>query len=262
MAMLVAAGAAALLGGGASWVGAKGLDKIKEASDRDQAESEEGAYIVFYHFENGATGRAEPILAMLEEAGAPYVTKAMSELPDDGGYPCFAAPVVQFPGGLRVAQTPALLCTLGRSLGLHPPMPSAADARSVADFADAAHALQCALDAADVLAEAVSASKAAERPAAFVRAGRLAKWLDQLACCLAAGGGEFFIGGALSYVDFATLNALNIVEFCHGAAATSLIAARPALAAWLAAMRARPAVCKIRRTPVLPASMKAPEPIS
>ena len=203
--------------------------------------------MVYYHA--GFTGRAEPILFMLEERGLQYTIKPMAELPtgEGAGYPVFACPVVEWPSGLRMAQTPALVWALGKELGFFP-----------STFADEAHALQCALNVADIWSEGYAARRKEGGGAAWCEGGRLDKWLATLERSLEKGGGEYFIGGALTYVDFTTLNALNVLEFCYGDAAAARVAKLPLVSAWLAAMRARPACKKVMETaPVLYSSVSA-----
>ena len=60
-----------------------------------------------------------------------------------------------------------------------------------------------------------------------------------------------------SYVDFTTLNVINTLEFCFGAACSDRVAKLPLMSKWLAAMRARPSCAKVMETPVLYPSVSA-----
>eukprot|EP00930_Biecheleria_cincta_P064197 TRINITY_DN49755_c0_g1_i1.p1 TRINITY_DN49755_c0_g1~~TRINITY_DN49755_c0_g1_i1.p1 ORF type:complete len:219 (-),score=42.18 TRINITY_DN49755_c0_g1_i1:194-802(-) len=77
-----------------------------------------GKFIVYYH---GACksfwGRCLPIGMLLETAGVMYEFKLPEEQPEGAG---FAVPMMTFPDGTTIAQSPAIMLALGEAFGLAP----------------------------------------------------------------------------------------------------------------------------------------------
>uniref|UniRef100_A0A0G4HDR7 Glutathione S-transferase C-terminal domain-containing protein n=1 Tax=Chromera velia CCMP2878 TaxID=1169474 RepID=A0A0G4HDR7_9ALVE len=137
------------------------------------------SYTIYYHTAcKGFTGRATQLIMILEEAGKPY-TMLGADAYD--GTPAFAAPFIRTPSGITIAQTAAIMMTLGEELGLAPKEPVLA-----------AKAKQVELDAADILSETIS-KKLSENPE------RAKKWAAHVEKLLAGG---YAVGSSLTYADF------------------------------------------------------------
>merc|ERR1711871_1391792 len=153
----------------------------------------EGSFTVYYHTAcQKFTGRAEPIVLMLEYSGADYECQTPDKYPA-GSWPTFAPPMIQLRDGTLVGQTAAITCALARELGLAPKT-----------AADEAHALQVALNAADILSE--SGGKTAERTQ---------KWLDVVEGCLTTSGSGYLVGDTLSYADLHMFAFIQLIEKKH-----------------------------------------------
>ena len=179
------------------------------------------------------TGRVEPILLLLEDAGEAYdLVRDLSTVTgtdsDGVGVPAFACPVLRR-GNFTLAQTTAILEYLGRQHGYMPRGGAEADA----------NCLQLALNAADIWQEAYKARREPDEGAEYLRE-RLGLWLANLAAFFAktSGPGPFFFGPEPTFADFAVLNALNILVYMFAAGPLF----PPELLAWKAAMEARPGV--------------------
>ena len=177
------------------------------------------------HYWPSFTGRVEPILLLLSDAGASFTLQRAVESVADashpdgeasasgGAAPAFAAPVLRIVDeDFTLAQTTAILEFLGRRHGYIP----------MSDTAQA-NCLQLALNAADMWEESYSARRSADEGAAFL-AGRLPLWLSHLARFHAAcsDGGTFFFGDAPTYADFQLLNVVHILQVSLGTGASSV----------------------------------------
>merc|ERR1719223_1258128 len=154
------------------------------------------SYTLYYHSAcNAFTGRADGILLMFEEAGVAYECKTPDQFPQDSTFPCFAPPFVTTPSGLTMAQTPAIMWSLGRELKLYP-----------STLEEEAHALQMVFDSADYLKEFLdSKTKEGGDRGARWASGRLLRWLDMVDSCMSKSSGEFAVGKVVTYADFAIL---------------------------------------------------------
>ena len=81
-----------------------------------------GPYVIYYH--PGFTGRAEPALLLLQDAGAPLTLARQlnGEAPNDAAkklqFPAFACPVLEDKSnGAFISQTAAVMAYLGKQLG-------------------------------------------------------------------------------------------------------------------------------------------------
>ncbi|MDP2437922.1 MAG: glutathione S-transferase family protein [archaeon] len=183
----------------------------------------------------GFSGRAEPILMLLTDAGVSFELVQGREAVQAGlaaAGDVFAVPLLVEEGsGLALSQTPAILEYLGNRFGF---------GVKAAEHA-AAKASQVGLDIADLWAEAYSSRKGADQGAAFLEA-RLNRWLAVLEKGAAARGGAPFLfpGDAPSYLDYQWLNLHRCLAFLYGAAYS--LAACPHLQASADALLARPRV--------------------
>eukprot|EP01094_Clydonella_sp_ATCC50884_P010881 TRINITY_DN20698_c0_g1_i1.p2 TRINITY_DN20698_c0_g1~~TRINITY_DN20698_c0_g1_i1.p2 ORF type:complete len:226 (+),score=75.04 TRINITY_DN20698_c0_g1_i1:52-678(+) len=180
----------------------------------------------------GFTGRAEPILMVLAEAGKTFDLEpdVKGFIAGHKGFPVFACPVVRRNADqVCVSQTTAILQWLGEELGL-----------GGGDGINRTRAMQTALNVADIWSEAYNGRKGEDAGAAFLSA-RLPKWLAVLEASLASAGSGFFTA-QLSYADFAAYNVLRVLEFMFGEQASSAIKANDKLSAHYAAMAQRPAM--------------------
>jgi glutathione S-transferase len=192
------------------------------------------------------TGRIEPILLLLHDAGVDYtlVRDVSAATAQDIGAPAFASPILR-QGHFTVAQTTAILQFLGRRHGYAP-----------ADMSEEvqANCLQLALNAADIWSEAYKARREDDEGAAFI-AERLPRWLDQLERFFSAtsGGGPFFFGTHPTYADFALLNVCNILDwmYCTATKACDFPSLKfelpKSIAVWKHAMQARAGVAAYLR---------------
>lgn len=79
---------------------------------------QDGKFIVYYTFAcKQFWGRCLPIGMLLEAGGVPYEWKTTEEKPEDIG---FAVPVLTFPDGTSIGQTPVIVLALGEGLGFSP----------------------------------------------------------------------------------------------------------------------------------------------
>jgi glutathione S-transferase len=176
----------------------------------------------------GFTGRAEPIIFLLESAGMKY-TLSHDVMGFKAQHPeVFACPFIKR-GDFVQSQTTAILAYLGQVAGYQ------------LERKDEAYALNVSLNLGDIWTEAYNGRKADDHGAAFL-ADRLGKWLDVLEAGLNARGGKHFVGDKLSYVDFQALNVATTLEYMYGQKALDPISHRPKLAAALAAVKALPGV--------------------
>merc|ERR1712136_681744 len=80
-------------------------------------------------------------MALLNHVGKSYEGAPVDAVPKD--FPTFACPMVKFPDGTTIAQTPAIMVALGKAEGLYP-----------RDLAGEMRGWQLVLDAADLFSEA------------------------------------------------------------------------------------------------------------
>ncbi len=173
-------------------------------------------------------GRGEFIRLVLEEAGADYVDVARQPEEEGGGVeaihrildedigqpPGFAVPVIRV-DDVVISQTANICRFLGDKLGLAP-----------GDEPEEFHAQQLQLTIADLVVEAhdthhpVSVGdyyedqkEAARRRAAFFVESRIPKFMKYFERALQTNGGEYFVGGELSYVDLSAFQAVRGLEY-------------------------------------------------
>lgn len=144
--------------------------------------------VVYYHTAcKKFTGRATPILYILEHAGVSYTVEEPKDVPDT--WPHFAVPAIKFADGTIMSQTAAICQALGKSLGM-----AAGDAEEF-------HAMQAALNTADILAEG---AKLKEEPGH----ARMKKWFGVYEKMLEKTGSGYLVGEKLSWADYAACWAL------------------------------------------------------
>lgn len=176
----------------------------------------------------GFTGRAEPVLFLLEDAGQPYeivddVAGSLERLSKDK--PVFACPLL-IDGDTVLSQTNVIVEYLGRKHGY-----------DVAD-ADRISAAQLAYNAADIWSEVYDERRNGNTE--FLTE-RFPRWLSVLENSFVSDDSKYFFGNdAPSFVDFIVLNSMTLAVYCWGDAASALIAKRPTLQAWLNRMKDRP----------------------
>jgi hypothetical protein len=161
---------------------------------------DDDSYIIYYYA--GFSGRAQPLHAMLAEAGAKWQRKPEPCAEKD----CFARPMVS-KGKFCIAQTGACAGFLGEELGFNHPAPLRhIAAKLTADISDIW---------ADVYAKRAQSANWGEVDA-FCQ-DCLADWfvtLDYAAGKYGADG--YFLGNKISYVDFLWWNTVEVVDWCFG----------------------------------------------
>jgi len=187
----------------------------------------------------GFSGRAQPAMAMLAEAGAKY-----RRLPEPcKETDCFAVPQVQ-KGNFCLAQTLAVCQYLGEELGFnHPPALRHVATKLSADIGDLWNDVyQKRCDSANWQAVDDWCKN------------QIADWF----CTLDYAAGKYgspgyFLGNKLSYVDFLLWSTLEVVAFCYGQERlTKLWVYGPRLAAIHANVASRPGVAAYaKEEPVL-----------
>jgi glutathione S-transferase len=202
------------------------------------------------HYWPGFTGRAEPLILMLEDAQANYTIKndvdAFIEAHNasDGAVPVFACPILCTSDEQVWSQTTAIAVQLGAKLG----------------FEGGASALQQALNTVDIWNESYRARKSPDKGDTFLKE-RAGRWLDVLEKSVAAtsSGADYVFGERVSYVDFMLLNIVGALQFMFGARVDDKLGKRTA--AVIANVKARPNIkaylASDRNLPVLCASMAA-----
>jgi hypothetical protein len=166
-------------------------------------------------------------MAMLAEAGVKWQRQPEACKENH----CFACPMVR-KGNFCLSQTTALAQWLGEDLGFnHPPALRHVAAKLSADISDvwtATYGKRCDAPTWDTVDE-------------FCKDG-LADWFATLDNAAAKYGSPgFFLGDKTSYVDFLWWNAVEVVEFCLGAARlAALWGFAPHLKAIHAAVAAKP----------------------
>eukprot|EP00049_Salpingoeca_infusionum_P017455 m.353031 g.353031 ORF g.353031 m.353031 type:complete len:207 (-) comp16668_c0_seq1:275-895(-) len=196
------------------------------------------------HYWPNFSGRSEPLQMILAYAEAKYTmqrdVKAFKE--SNTGFPAFACPILEHDGKV-FAQTSAIAEYLGSLFNLIP-----------TDAAKRTHALQMALNIADVYAEAYQAKNTPESKKAFTEA-RLLSWLAVLNKAVAFYPGKFAMGEELTYVDFIIFSTIRQFEFLFGSICPPMGEQLSALAAAVAEL---PQMVKFLETaePVLYPSAK------
>jgi len=151
---------------------------------RTKTRTAAGAYKVYYWAAcKGFWGRTQGMVAMLKHTGSEFTLHTEKEVPAGVA---FAVPVVAFPNGKHMGQTPAIFEVLGQQLGLGAPRGKEMEAK------------QALMDIADVLA--------AEFPPDEAKTQRINKWYAHLEAQM-SGSGYFF--QTLSCVDFYLYSALG-----------------------------------------------------
>lgn len=183
------------------------------------------AYQVVYW--PGFTGRAEPVLLLLEDAGQAY--ELIEDVPGSlerfsRNAPVFACPLL-IDGDTVLSQTNVIVEYLGTKHGYEVP--------SKGRIA----AAQLAYNAADIWSEVYDQRRLGN--AEFLQE-RLPRWLLVLENSFNAESGDYFFGDKPSFVDFVVLNAMTLAEYCWGDTATALTGEQPRLRAWLKRMKDRP----------------------
>lgn len=210
---------------------------IHQSSSNDCGDASFKGYTVYYW--PGFSGRAQPLMAMLAEAGAKWQRKPE---PCKENH-CFACPMVR-KGQLCLSQSTALAQFLGEELGFnHPPA-----LRHVA--------AQLGNDLNEVWTEVYG--KRCNAPNwgevdEFCK-DRLADWFATLENMAAKFGSPgFFLGDRTTYIDFVLWSLVEGIEFCFGTARlNTLWAYAPRLKAIHAGVAAKPRVAAYaKEEPVL-----------
>jgi len=165
-----------------------------------------GPFVLYYH--TACTvfwGRAFAPVAILKLAGAEYAIKPMPESPSGAG---FAVPMVTFPGGYTISQTPVIVHSLGKHFG----MVGSGDAD---DFVSN----QLLADSADFLGE-IFACKPGIILYNYITyyfisltiaiADRINKWLSYFQGKL--GEKEFFLGSSHTCADYSIFAGLYLIS--------------------------------------------------
>lgn len=194
------------------------------------------AACVTVHYWGSFSGRSQPILLLLADAGVPYqvASDVKGFKAANPGFPAFAAPIYQ-DGAFVLAQTTAILSYLGQKHGYVP--------GGGGDAELAASCLQAACDAADIWAEAYKARRGEDKGVEFLQGGRLASWLIHLAASLEQTPGPYVFGDEASFADFAIANMLYTLDYMFGAAVIGEMSQKP-IAEFRDAFLSRPAVAK------------------
>lgn len=196
-----------------------------------------GMKIAVYYYPN-FTGRAEPIILMLNDAGVEYeFIRDKTGLPD-GPYSHHAMPKLKITtddGEHVYAQTTSILQFLARKIGY--------------DGKDAERQLtfnQVASNAADIWSEVYTAKKGNSMIGVTTDGGdtffidRAGTWTKTLSKNL--GDNEYFGGKSVCYADFAVLNVYEVVKFTFGDERAASMFSTDNLKQWIETMKARPAI--------------------
>eukprot|EP00307_Rebecca_sp_RCC1486_P010231 CAMPEP_0119406640 /NCGR_PEP_ID=MMETSP1335-20130426/890_1 /TAXON_ID=259385 /ORGANISM="Chrysoculter rhomboideus, Strain RCC1486" /LENGTH=200 /DNA_ID=CAMNT_0007430727 /DNA_START=1 /DNA_END=603 /DNA_ORIENTATION=+ len=142
--------------------------------------------VLYYHSAcRKFVGRPCGFLYMLEFKGVAFEVKLPEEAPADA-IPFFAVPVVKLPDGTMVSQTPAIMQTVGKALGLGGTSP-----------AEEAHTMMIVLNMQDILGEWEKGSTPLKQ-----NPERIKKWFGVLEKQLAVAGSGFLVGKGVTYADF------------------------------------------------------------
>jgi len=189
-----------------------------------------GPFTVFYH--TGCAvfwGRAFAPVAVLRHASADFSIKQMPEAPAGAG---FAVPMVTFPEGYTISQTPVVTHALGKRFGL-----------IGSGDADEFVANQLLADGADFLGE-VFGGKPADR---------VNKWIGYFEGKL--GGKDFFLGSSPSAVDFSIFSVFHLIKekVRVGNPAVEGYAIPASLESWIARVQGLPTIsAMLAEHPIMP----------
>jgi glutathione S-transferase len=205
----------------------------------------------------GISGRALPLILMLEDAQLNYMIKndvdAFIEAHNasDGAVPVFACPILRTSDEQVWSQTTAIAVQLGAKLG----------------FEGGASALQQALNLIDVWSEAYRARKSPDKGDAFLKE-RAGRWLDVLEKSVAAtsSGADYVFGERVSYVDFVLVTIVEFLLFVFGERADELVATRKRIVSIVGNVKSRPNIKawfqSNRHLPIIYAEMAATSKLS
>ena len=179
----------------------------------------------------GFTGRAEPAMLLLEDAGEAYeiVTDVRERIESlSREQPVFACPIL-IDGDTVVGQTNVILEYLGGKHGY-----DVQDSQRVAGA-------QLAYNVADIWRETYYGKK--EGNTSYLE-DRFPRWVDVLENSFASNSPDGFLLSDThpTYLDFLTLNIVTLAGYCWGPAATAQIPAQPRLGQWVERMCARPRI--------------------
>jgi len=177
------------------------------------AEETEDIYKLFYW--PGFTGRAQPIILLLEDAGISYDyvadAKARDQSNTEDAYSSHAFPQLE-KGSFVLSQTTAIMKYLGEVHGYDGETPE-----------EKAHVLQVALNAADVWSEGYEARVGSSRVGlttdygkTFWQSKRGELWLQRLEKNVKATEGDYMFGDKVTYADFCVFNAIHALRWCYG----------------------------------------------
>mmetsp|Transcript_23087 Transcript_23087/g.31586 ORF Transcript_23087/g.31586 Transcript_23087/m.31586 type:complete len:214 (-) Transcript_23087:66-707(-) len=155
----------------------------------------------------GFTGRAQPLMFLLEAANVKYTWNTdvvgFKEANNKAGFPLFACPFLK-QGEFVISQTHTIMEYLGKKHGF------------AVEGEQATFASVVSLNVADIWSEGYNARKsAADKGATFLKE-RLGAWLDILEGEAAKTAGKFFFADGASYVDFVLLNLDSTLDYLYG----------------------------------------------
>jgi hypothetical protein len=193
------------------------------------------------YYWTGFTGRAEPILFLLEQASAKYSIEWKDGPIENQDPVSFAYPIID-DGEQIISQTAAILFYLSKKLG-------------IVCEGNEGKILQVSLNIADIWAEAYQARSGEDAGAEFI-SGRLSKWFDNVNASIK---GKYFFGDHVSFVDFQALNVFNVLDFMYGEKVAHLLKGYPKITTWLSQTKSLPSVQAVlnKNIPVLYPSVQA-----
>lgn len=169
-------------------------------------------------------GRAIGVIGALEAGGAKYEIKSHTERPSGN---MFALPIVTFPEGTSMSQTPMILVEIGARLKL--------DGNTLKEKMQCKQSL---MDVNDIFGEA-SSGKLKENP------DRAKKWFALVEKTLSETKG-FLVCGTPTVADFHAVFAFEWVIKCVGPECTTDAKTYPNIVRWWKALNETPAVKKMR----------------
>ena len=196
-----------------------------------KSEKDEAPFTIYYH---GAckefTGRAAPIMMILDHAGIKYDIKDVSDAPDNCG---FAVPFISFEDGQNLSQTIAITTDLGEKYGLIGKTGK-----------EKTECLQAQLDLNDAFCECI-AGKFKENPE------RLLKWKGVIESRLKD---PFFGGKEVSAADYFAVMVFTFINHHFGENYDDF----PKIAKWLTSIDEVPVVKKQKESgiEIIPEFMK------
>jgi len=180
-------------------------------------EENEDGYKLFYW--GGFTGRAQPIILLLEDAGISYDyvdEKARDKSNNDDAYSSHAFPQLE-KGAFVLSQTTAIMKYLGQVHDYDGENPE-----------EKAHVLQVALNAADLWSEAYESRMGSSRIGLTTDHGKTFwqtteekpsrgnLWLQRLEANAKATTGQYFFGTKVTYADFCVFNVIHTLRWMYG----------------------------------------------